>query len=80
MWGERQAVLYTMRDSKVARLDVFPDRDAALKAVGLGEQFMLQENVDVWRASIEDIGAEVDRGEFDQEITISKLTAAHSLK
>ena len=37
MWGERQAVLYTMRDSKVARLDVFPDRDAALKAVGLGE-------------------------------------------
>jgi hypothetical protein len=33
-----------------------------------------QENVEVWRASIEDIGAEIDRGEFDQEVTISKLT------
>ena len=35
---------------------------------------MSQENVEVWRASIEDIGAEIDRGEFDQEVTISKLT------
>jgi len=33
-----------------------------------------QENVEVWRASIEDVGAEIDRGEFDQEVTISKLT------
>ena len=35
--AERQAVLYTVRDDKVARLDVFPNRDAALKAVGLEE-------------------------------------------
>ena len=35
---------------------------------------MSQENVEVWRASIEDVGAEIDRGEFDQEVTISKLT------
>ena len=33
--AERQAVLYTLRENKVARLDMFPDRDAALKAVGL---------------------------------------------
>jgi ketosteroid isomerase-like protein len=33
--AERQAALYTMRDNQVARLDMFPDRDSALKAVGL---------------------------------------------
>lgn len=32
--AERRAILYTMREDLVARLDVFPDRDAALKAVG----------------------------------------------
>ena len=33
--AERQAVLYTLRENKVARLEAFPNRDAALKAVGL---------------------------------------------
>ncbi|MEA2208187.1 MAG: SnoaL-like domain [Solirubrobacteraceae bacterium] len=32
--AQRHAVLYTMRENLVARLDVFPDRDAALKAAG----------------------------------------------
>jgi ketosteroid isomerase-like protein len=35
--ADRQAILYTMRENQVARLDVFPDRDAALEAVGLAE-------------------------------------------
>jgi ketosteroid isomerase-like protein len=35
--AERNAILYTLRENQVARVDMFPDRDAALKAVGLEE-------------------------------------------
>jgi ketosteroid isomerase-like protein len=34
---ERQAVLYTLREDLVVRLDVFPDLDVALEAVGPAE-------------------------------------------
>ncbi len=34
---ERQAVLYTLRENLVVRLDVFPELDAALEAVGPAE-------------------------------------------
>jgi ketosteroid isomerase-like protein len=33
--AERRAILYTLRENQVARLDVFPDRDAALAAAEL---------------------------------------------
>ena len=35
--AERLAILYTLRENQVARLDVFPDRDAALEAVAVSE-------------------------------------------
>jgi hypothetical protein len=35
---------------------------------------MSQENVEMWRASIEDIRAGISSGEFDREAIISKLT------
>jgi hypothetical protein len=34
---------------------------------------MSQENVEIWRASIEDIRAGIGAGEFDREATISKM-------
>src|SRR5512132_2710977 len=34
---------------------------------------MSQENVERWRASIEDAGAGISTGEFDREATISKM-------
>ena len=35
--AERNAILYALRENRIARLDMFPDRAAALKAVGLEE-------------------------------------------
>jgi ketosteroid isomerase-like protein len=36
---------------------------------------MSRENVDTWRASIEDIRSGIDAGQFDHEATISKMAA-----
>jgi ketosteroid isomerase-like protein len=50
-------VIWTVRDRKIARFEVYADRAQALKAVGPEEQAMSQENVETVRRAIAAINA-----------------------
>jgi hypothetical protein len=47
------AVVYTVRDGKIARVEPYADRAEALNAVGLSESAMSQENVELARRGFE---------------------------
>src|SRR4029078_895128 len=47
------AWIYTVRDGKIVRCDMFGEPSEALKAVGLEELAMSQENVERLRAELE---------------------------
>ena len=51
------AMVWTLRDGRAVRMDMYPTRDEALEAVGLSAWAMSQENLEIVRAHFENTNA-----------------------